>query len=131
MSVMPLSALVLLVYFLLHWLGFFPGQLNVVPISITMPSHAIMRPTYGDWLIVAGLLALTFEIFKATRVNDLSIIERVISTAVVIVYLTVWLTKPWAANIYFMLLTLMAFINVIAGFTVTYAAAKASINVGK
>ena len=131
MSVTPLFAFVLLGYLFLHWIGFFPAHLEAVPVAITMPSHSIMRPTYGDWLLVAGLLALTFEIFKATRINDLSIIERVISTVVVIVYLIIWLIKPWAANSYFMLLTLMAFINVAAGFTVTYAAAKASLNVSK
>lgn len=131
MSVTPLFALVLVVYLLLHWLGFFPARLDAIPLAIPMPSHGIMRPTYGDWLVVAGLIALNFEIFKATRINDLSIIERVISTLVLIVYLIIWLIKPWAANSYFMLLTLMAFINVAAGFTVTYAAAKASFNVSK
>ncbi|MFZ1388376.1 MAG: hypothetical protein WBP46_16100 [Thiolinea sp.] len=131
MSVMPLFAFVLLGYLLLHWVGFFPARLDAIPFAITMPSTGIMRPSYGDWWVVLGLLALTFEIFKATRVNDLSIIDRVISTVVVIVYLIIWLIKPWAANSYFMLLTLMAFINVTAGFTVTYAAAKVNFNVGK
>lgn len=131
MSIIPLFAFVLIGYLLLHWVGFFPAQLDAVPVAIPMPSNGIMRPTYGDWMVVLGLLALTFEIFKATRVNDLSILERVISTVVVIVYLIIWLTKPWAANSYFMILTLMAFINVTAGFTVTYASAKASLTIGK
>ncbi|HMT92690.1 hypothetical protein [uncultured Thiothrix sp.] len=131
MSITPLFALVLVFYLLLHWLGFFPAGLDAIPLAIPMPSYGVMRPTYGDWLVVAGLIALHFEIFKATRINDLSILERIISTLVLIVYLIIWLTKPWAANSYFMLLTLMAFINVAAGFTVTYAAAKASFNISK
>ncbi|TXH68447.1 MAG: hypothetical protein E6Q83_13560 [Thiothrix sp.] len=131
MSITPLFALVLLLYLVLHWVGFFPARLEAIPLVIPMPSQGVMRPTYGDWLVVAGLLALNFEIFKATRINDLSILERVISTLVLIVYLIIWLIKPWAANSYFMLLTLMAFINVAAGFTVTYAAAKASLNLSK
>ena len=131
MSMTPLFSFVLIAYLSFHWLGFFPAHLNYVPIAIPMPSTGIMRPTYGDWLIVAGLLALTFEIFKATRISDLSIIDRVISTIVLVVFLIMWLTEPWAANSYFMILTLMAFINVVAGFTVTFAAAKASFNLTK
>ena len=131
MSITPLFALVLVIYLLLHGVGFFPAHLERIPILIPMPSQSVLRLTYGDWLVVAGLIALNFEIFKATRINDLSIIERVISTMVLILYLIVFLIKPWAANSYFLLLTLMAFINVAAGFTVTYAAAKASFNVSK
>ena len=131
MSITPLFAFVLLGYLLLQWIGFFPAHLNYVPIAIAMPSGGIMRPTYGDWLIVAGLLALAFETFKATRVSDLSIIERVISTVVLVIYIIMWLTEPWASNSYFMILTLMSFLNVVGGFTVTYASAKASFSLSK
>lgn len=124
MFMLPLFALVLLSYLFLYWIGFFPAHLNEVPIVLTMPSGGLLRNSYGDWLLVLGLLALAFEIFKATNVSDSSILERVLATIIFVIYLVIWLTETWASNNYFMLLTLMAFLNVIGGFVVTYASAK-------
>lgn len=128
-EVIPVSLYVLLAYWGFHVLGVFPADLNQIVYATQLPSGAIWRPTYGDLMLVIGLVALFIEIFKSTRTTDTSIIDHVLSTFVLTGYLVMWLIDPWAGNSYFMLLALMAFIDVIAGFTVTITAARRDIEV--
>lgn len=128
-EIIPVSLYVLLAYWGFHVLGVFPDDLNQAIYATQLPSGAIWRPTYGDLMLVLGLFALFIEIFKSTRTTDTSIIDHVLSTFVLTGYLVMWLIDPWAGNSYFMLLALMALIDVIAGFTVTIAAARRDIEV--
>lgn len=131
MDVIPVSLYVLLAYWGFHQLGVFPADLDQAVLAVQLPSGAIWQPSYGDLMLVLGLVALFIEIFKSTRTTDTSIIDHVLSTFVLTGYLVMWLIDPWAGNSYFLLLTLMALIDVIAGFTVTIAAARRDIEVEK
>lgn len=127
----PMFLWVLLAYMGFHLLDVVPGDLNQVVFALPLPSGAVMQPTFGDLMLVMGLAALFIEVLKSTRTDDTSIIDHVLSTFVLTAYLVLLLIEPWAGNAYFMLLTLMSLLDVIAGFTVTIAAARRDIDVGR
>ena len=130
----PLFAVLLLGYWGLHRLGFFPDKLNHVIHHFALPSGAIWKPTWGDIVVLVGLLTLYIEIFKSTRTTSISIVDHTLSTITFVGYLVVWMIYPWSvgdkSNSTFIFLAVMSFIDVIAGFTITIAAARRDFLMG-
>jgi hypothetical protein len=131
---LPLFAVLLVGFWGMHHLGYFPDKLNVVPINICLPSGAIWKPTWGDMVVLLGLITLYIEIFKSTRTTSISIVDHTLSTIVFVAYLVSWMIFPWTigdkSNSVFLFLALMSFIDVIAGFTITIAAARRDMSFG-
>ena len=124
----PLFAILLAAFWGLHQLGHFPDKLNGVLFYVRLPSGAFWKPTWGDLVVLVGLMTLYIEIFKATRTSSISIVDHTLSTIVFVAFLVSWMIFPWTigekSNSTFLLLTVMSFIDVIAGFTITIAAAR-------
>jgi hypothetical protein len=101
-----------------------------VVLSVPMLSGALWQFTLGD-LIVAGTLFLLFiEILKATRTGGNSLVDHALSTVVFIICLIEFLVVPQAATSLFFFITLIALIDVVAGFSVTIRAARRDFAVG-
>ncbi len=98
--------------------------------SISLPSEAVWKPTWGDLLVISGIFILFVELFKSTQTNTTSIVDHILSTLVLISYLVTWLIFPWAGNSYFLILSLMSFLDVIAGFTITISTARRDFGFG-
>jgi len=130
----PLFAILLAAFWGLHELGHFPDKLNDVLFHMRLPSGAFWRPTWGDLVVLLGLITLYIEIFKATRTSSISIVDHTLSTIVFVAFLVSWMIFPWTigekSNSTFLLLTVMSFIDVIAGFTITIAAARRDFALG-
>ena len=130
----PLFAILLVAFWGLHQIGYFPDRLNDVLFYIRLPSGAFWKPTWGDLVVLLGLVILYIEIFKATRTSSISIIDHTLSTMVFVAFLVSWMIFPWTigekSNSTFLLLTVMSFIDVIAGFTITIAAARRDFALG-
>ena len=130
----PLFAIVLAAFWGLHQLGYFPDKLNDVLFYMRLPSGAYWKPTWGDIVVLVGLITLYVEIFKATRTSSISIVDHTLSTIVFVAFLVSWMIFPWTigekSNSTFLLLTVMSFIDVIAGFTITIAAARRDFALG-
>jgi hypothetical protein len=95
-----------------------------------MLSGSLWIFTLSD-LVVAGTLFLLFiEILKATRTSGNSLIDHALSTIVFIICLIEFLVVPEAATSLFFFITLIALIDVIAGFSVTISAARRDFAVG-
>jgi len=124
----PLFSFLLAGFWGLHQLGYFPDKLNVVIHHFKLPSGAFWKPTWGDIVVLIGLITLYIEIFKSTRTSSISIVDHTLSTIVFVSFLVSWMVFPWTigdkSNSTFLLLTVMSFIDVIAGFTITIAAAR-------
>ena len=120
----PLTGLVLLIYWLLSTNGFFPTNLERTFLRMHLPSGAWWGLSYGAMMLILGLIALFIEILKSTRTSDTSIIDHMLSTFVLAAYISMWLIVPSAGNSYFLILTLMSMIDVLAGCTVTINGAK-------
>lgn len=126
----PLFLIPLVIYLSMYVVGVFPAYLNYIMFHLTLPSGAIWKPTYGDFLLIMGVLILFFELYKSTQTNTTSILDHIFSTFVLIAYLVIWLIYPFAGNSYFLILSLMSFLDVIAGFTITISTARRDFGFG-
>jgi uncharacterized membrane protein len=81
------------------------------------------------------LTTLYIEIFKSTRTSSISIVDHTLSTIVFVAFLVSWMIFPWTigdkSDSTFLLLTVMSFIDVVAGFTITIAAARRDFGFGR
>jgi len=128
LSFFPLFAFMFFGYLALYLIGFFPDKLNYVIFHVGLPSGSGWRPTWGDLVVLLGLITLNIEVFKATRTSNVSIVDHTLSTFVFIAFLISWMISPWTVgpkgDSTFLFLTVMSFIDVIAGFTITISAAR-------
>lgn len=95
--------------------------------SVSLPSDAVLNLSLGDLLVILGLILLFFEIFKSTRTGTSSIVDHLLSVGLFVICLLELILIPAFGNSTFMFLTLMSFIDVVAGFTVTIASARRDI----
>ena len=134
LSFFPLFAFMFAVYVFLYVIGFFPDKLMHVIGGIGLPSGSVWKPTWGDLVVLFGLVTLNIEVFKATRTSNVSIVDHTLSTLVFIAFLISWMIAPWAVgpkgDSTFLFLTVMSFIDVIAGFTITISAARRDFGLG-
>jgi len=131
---LPLFALVFGIYWGLHEAGYFPEKLSYVAFHFGLPSGNFWKPTWGDLVVLLGLVTLYIEIFKSTRTSSISIVDHTLSTIVFVAFLVAWMIFPWTisekGDSTFLLLTIMSFIDVVAGFTITIAAARRDFALG-
>jgi hypothetical protein len=99
--------------------------------DMVLPSQAELFLTFGDIFVILGLVALFFEIIKAARLGPGTIIDHMLSTAVFIIALIVFLLVPAFGTPAFLLLTLMALVDVVAGYTVSIFAARRDLSVNR
>lgn len=100
------------------------GGLSTVLFDVALVSGATFAFTMSDLLLALGLLLLYVEIFKATRSSNLSIVDHLLSMLLFVVCLVEFIVLPGFGTTVFLMLTLMSFIDVIAGFTVTISTAR-------
>ena len=123
----PLTLAPLLVYNLViaGLFGATPGDPWTQPVfTVTMVSDARFTLLLGDLLILAGLTCLFVEIVKATRTSSPTIVDHALSLGVFIAHLIEFLTVAGAATSVFFILTGIALIDVIGGFTITIRGAR-------
>ena len=129
----PLTLAPLVVYNL-HAFGVFgptPGDPWTQPVfTMTMVSDARFTLLLSDVLIVGALVVLFIEIVKATRRSTQAIIDHIASTAVFVIHLVEFLIVRQAATSVFFILTVIAFIDMVAGFTVTIRTASRDVTFG-
>jgi steroid 5-alpha reductase family enzyme len=101
---------------------------NATLLSVAMISGGRFVLSFGDILLVLGLILLFFEVLKSTRTNNTSVIDHVLSTGVFIAFLVEFLLVAGAAHPVFFLLMLMALIDVLAGFSVSIRSAGRDVS---
>lgn len=96
--------------------------------SVAMMSGGVWSMTLGDLLIVLALALLLVEIVKSTRTSNASLVDHLLSTFVFIAFLVEFLLVRGAAHSVFFTLMTIAFIDVLAGFSVSFRAAGRDFN---
>ena len=84
--------------------------------------------TFGEILITVALLLLFIEIFKSTRSGTASILDHLLSTFVLILYIVLFLIWDRAGTGVFFILTSITLIDVLCGFTVSISAARRDVS---
>ena len=97
--------------------------------AVALPSGAAWSLSMGDLLICLALVLLFFEVLKATRAAGAAVLDHAASMAVFVICLLEFLLVPGCGTSVFLIITLTAFIDVIAGFSVGVASARRDISV--
>jgi len=126
--IVPFIAYNLVALGLIDTQGADPWESEVL--TLGMISGATWSMSLGDLMIALGLFLLFFEILKATRVGDGTIIDHLLSTFVFIAYLVEFLLVRSAATSVFFILMAITFVDVIAGFSVSIRSASRDVSVG-
>jgi hypothetical protein len=131
LSLIPLMVIPFVLYNLISF-GFIadggasPFDANIF--SMNMMSGGVFSLTLGDLLILISLIFLFFEIIKSSRTSNASVIDHLLSTLVFVAFLVEFLLVKSAATPVFFILMTMAFIDVLAGFSVTIRSAGRDVN---
>ncbi|MCO5161616.1 MAG: hypothetical protein M9939_10795 [Mesorhizobium sp.] len=105
-----------------------PDPWAQVLFSMPMMSGGTWSMTLGDLMVLIGLIFLFVEIMKSTRTSTASVIDHLLSTFVFAAFLVEFLLVPGAAHSVFFTLTLIALVDVLAGFSVSIRAAGRDVN---
>ena len=116
---MPLLSIVVVAYF---------GVAFTAPSALVSP--ALWMLTTGDFLVAVGLVLLYLEILKSVRTSIASVIDHGLSLALFALCLVLFIVLPQAGTGTFFLIMVMTLLDVIAGFTVTIAASRRSVDIG-
>ena len=100
-----------------------PDGWSTEVLHITMVSGIVWQLSWGDVLLVVGLICLFFEVIKSTNTGRTSIVEHMLSTALFVVFLIEFLLVGAAASSVFFLLMIMSIVDVVAGFTISITGA--------
>jgi hypothetical protein len=95
--------------------------------EIAMVRGDVFVLTAGGLVLSVALLLLFAEIIKATRTGTGSIVDHLVSTLVFIAALVEFLLVGFAATEVFFILTTMALIDLLAGFSITIRAARRDV----
>lgn len=125
----PLLAILWIVYNVVVFAGD-AGTVDNTLFIFTLPSGAEWQISIGDLLVFSGIIFLYVEIFKATRTTTGSIVDHTLSMVVFVGLLLQFILFAKAANSVFAALTLMALVDVVAGFTVTIISARRDFGFG-
>lgn len=148
----PLLAVPVVIYNLMAWGGsIFGGSGSVVQrlasplFTVPMASsttvvnaagETVMQPTQwaltpGDLLLVLSLVLLFIELLKSTSTGRSAIANHALSLIIFIFCMIEFLLfAPFASSVFF-LITVMALLDVLAGFIVTIVTARRDIAVGE
>ncbi len=126
----PILAVVIAVYNLLAFSG---GMMDAESLlfSWVLPSEVEVFFNVGAVFLVAGLVALFFEILKAARLGNATIVDHMLSTATFIVALIEFILVPACGTVTFFLLTMMALIDVVAGYTISILGARRDYSISR
>jgi len=86
--------------------------------------------TASELFVSIGVIFLFFEVLKATRTSRDTLIDHVASVGVLILCIIEFLVVPGAGTSAFLMLTLLSLIDVITGFTVTFATSRRDVTFG-
>jgi hypothetical protein len=123
----PVLAIVIAAYLAMASGGamFLDGDAFDMPLA----SGAQFALRTGDVFVLAGLVALFFEMLKAARLRTGTIVDHMLSTAAFVVALVCFLLVDACGTAPFFLLTIMALIDVVAGFSVSILSARRDFSV--
>ena len=123
----PLLLIPFAIYNMIAFL--FGTGFNDTLFTIPMMSKATLNVTTSDVLLILAIFLLFIEIVKATRVGTRSIVDHLLSFILFIVMLGEFLIVPRAATSTFLLLLVIAFVDVIGGFSVSIRTAQRDIGI--
>lgn len=122
LRIFPLLALAALAYNYFAFLS--PAFLHIHFFKLTLPSGMALALTGSELLVIGALVLLFFEVVKSARCTDTTIADHTLSLLVFAGCLVEFIIVPQLGSSSFLLITLMALIDVAAGFAISLNAAR-------
>ena len=97
--------------------------------AATLPSGAAWSLSVGDFLVLVGIVLLSFEIIKASRSRQAAL-DHAFSMILFVVALLEFLLVAACGTDVFLILTALTLIDVTSGFAVSLSTARRDIVVG-
>lgn len=136
-TVFPLLLIPVLIYNVMAWGGAtfsttaaMRARIDKDFLHVPMASGTEWALTPGYALIAVSLLMLFFELLKSVGTGRAAIINHAFSMVLFIVCLIEFLLFPAFATSVFFLITLMALLDVMAGFIITIVSGRRDIGIG-
>jgi hypothetical protein len=123
----PLIGILAVVYLIVA--AVFDTALGRTIFNLTLPSGRVWTFLLSDLFLVLGLFLLYLEILKSTRTGRGQIIEHIVSMLIFVGCLLLFLLVRQTGSTTFLLITAMAAIDVIAGFTVSIVSARRDLEI--
>jgi len=92
--------------------------------TTTLPSGHVWAFATADLFLLLSVIALYFEVLKATRTSQASVLDHILSLFAFVFCLIGFLLVPSLGTSTFLLISVMALFDVIAGFTITINSAR-------
>lgn len=133
LAAVPLTIVPLILYNVIAFV--FAGGDSTSPIwqselfSLTLVSGRVWTPNLADLIEVIAICLLGAEIIKATRVHRRLVLDHLVSTVVMVVYVVEFIAVGAAATSTFFLLTVIAVVDVMAGFTISLSTARRDVTI--
>jgi hypothetical protein len=124
----PLFGLILVVYNIAALSG--DTSLNKILFEAKLMSGGNFIMDFGQLMLFLGIIFLAIEVIKSTRTANSSILDHGLSLVILIVFIIEFITVAKCGTATFLILSFMALVDVIVGFTVTLSSAKRDINYG-
>ncbi len=125
LRVIPLPGVMLAIYnLLLVGGGDMEVRMSARAFALNLPSGASWAMSLGHLLVAIAVITLYFEMLKATRTSTGSVPDHVLSLLVAGVYLIEFIVVPGCGTSTFLVLGLISFLDVVAGFTISIVAAR-------
>src|SRR6185436_10782998 len=95
--------------------------------SMALPSGARFTLTVSTTILLLAVFLLGIEVVKAARIGAGSIVDHIFATVLLIAFVVEFLLVPQAATGTFLVLTVIALIDLICGFAVSIRSATRDI----
>jgi len=108
------------------------GELNHfedVILRFDVLSGASFTLSMGELLIIISLLLLYTEVLKATRAASWGLIDRLLSTLILVAYLAEFLLVPRAGTATFFILMVVTLVDVAAGYSLSIRHASRNLTI--
>ena len=127
----PLNGILLLLYNAMILASSESSYLpDAVVANFTIPSSgAVLTLTWNIVFVLVAIGILFVEIVKSTRSTEQALLDHILSLGVFVVFLIELLIWRERGSATFLILTLLALVDVIGGFTISLASARRDISI--
>jgi hypothetical protein len=129
-TIFPLLAISLAFYIVLTAASGGDAWTGAIAMQLQMPSGKLLTMTGGDVFVLLSLGLLFVEIIKAVYTGAQGIINHGLSVLVLITSCIMFSTNASYATVPFLLLTMMALVDVVAGIVISVVAARRDFGTG-
>lgn len=105
----------------------FADTLATAALSLPSPSGVAWALTWGDLLVLLGLVALFADLLKSTSTGRAAVVNHVLSVGLLIMCLVLFLLTGAFVTSTFFFLMVMIVLDAIAGFTITTISARRDV----